>query len=420
MICLLVLLYTLSLIFVYEVKLSSNLNIGKNNSINHMIFNSPVLLPNEIINDKMKSSKNKLKFSIEIKFAKQNIKMYDSTPFVLQNTSPPLPSNVKFIWESSNIEVLSLSDVRKTLTPGFTRLTLRVLESDLYNESMGYYDLFVYGIPDFRITDIYAKSSGITTYYNNTQSNIWKPIYTDDSLYINWHANMNDDYRPIHNINFMLYSVNKENKPIIYKSIQYEKNIRNENEIVIEPQISFFDATSDIHVSIEANGYSDLKTSYLYKILVETENPERIGKIFTSAMINYRLTHSKEQVESCVDKSTTIIEYKHYIIMNPRTELTLHENKILLMPLCISHFVDILGSYSRTINYNNKICLLQNGIVHYSGNDDRLALMHNCMDYDTGSCILRTVLEFGSKTYTSRRTFEWTGSGKVNNWSNDQ
>lgn len=388
------------------------------------IFNKKsikIINNNESQESLLKMSNNNINIShiklekriFDVTFKQKNLFIDDTQSFSVQSPSVKLPDDAKFRWKSSNTKIIAIADDGKLIgkiNPGVVRLTLVIIENEYYKETSGYYNITIYGLPDLVIPDFIIKNNTVTQRVIDENRIVWKPVYKDDFLTVKWKTKNCNIYKYVSKTVVALKSADTSNE---YESIGYDRSIVDQEiETTFKPQARLFDM-SKLRLTITIYGYNDKMKQYDREIFIENEVPENIGTLISTGTIRYFLTSIEKEITTCqqVQKET---KSHPYVTLHPRTELKLKSTELLL-PLIVSHTIDILSSTSmrvvRHIDCNDEISLTANTTVNSDNLTKKFILQEYCTVNDSGRGYLITKLQFGQQIYTNQIYYTWTGLG---------
>ncbi|WP_145563898.1 Ig-like domain-containing protein [Yersinia aldovae] len=140
-------------------------------------------------NERFKHSESR--YTLDLRKFKQSISFVNSSQDIgvalntvdllnLQQTLTP-NAQLQTEWSSSVPGVASVNPGNTKLEikgkGGRTRITLKVLGNDWYEEQSAHYDLTVYGRPNIKVTAAVTNNDK-----SDTNTSVWSPVFTDDSF----------------------------------------------------------------------------------------------------------------------------------------------------------------------------------------------------------------------------------------------
>ncbi|UIA81850.1 Ig-like domain-containing protein [Erwinia tracheiphila] len=219
------------------------------------------------------------KASLDINFAHPEVKTTDQVAFSLQNPTSTFGPEAALSWASSNTSVVNVSaagEVQGSVNHGQTRLTLTVEANDYYSASAGYYDVQVYTKPAISLGNVTYISRG-----TNGNSGTWTPVFTDDTLTVNWSAGLTNEFsRPNSAVVYI-----KDTNDNILSEFAVSSPVAS-NVVTFNPDTHFWGKT--VRVEVVAKGYGNLETTASSPdISVRNLEP---GQIWNSMTVNHFLT----------------------------------------------------------------------------------------------------------------------------------
>ncbi|WP_141553579.1 inverse autotransporter beta domain-containing protein [Candidatus Regiella insecticola] len=339
------------------------------------------------------------KGTVNISFDVTEVKTTDEETFTLQKTKNKVPSDADVHWGSSDSNVVNLSSsesVQGKVGKGRARLTLNVAENDFYSASSGHYDVLIYSQPIFELEEIRYSSHG--NYSNNGD---WIPVYADDDIILPLRIDTSNEFNQAGSVTVYLFDDGGQS--LGEKEVPKSSGI---HEIHFSPQYYFWGR--QLYLKVIAKGqYGNLITANKSKFVsVKAPDINDIGSIKTTATASAIITSTGELDNGC---QMSFAGRMHHVIVWPKTELNIPDNKKLITQLFISHKIVDPTEDSREVNYNDRDWLTSSGVVGYKGKSARYAIKEECWDNHKGSFTLQTMLQFGEKEYNMSHTFSWHG-----------
>lgn len=235
------------------------------------------------------------KASINIGFSKSEVKTTDEQSFALQQPGRTIPSDAKTIWESSDSNVVRLSEsgsVQGNVGKGKSRLTLNIVANDYYNASTAYYDVLIYSKPTISMGSISYTSKG-----SSSSSGDWKPLYTGDIFSVTWSADTANEYTAPASVDVIL----KTSSGIKLST----KTVRNPTGSIVTqfvPLQQFWG--ENVTAELVAKGYGNLETSVVAgrSVLVATPKLADIKPLISGNSYVYTTDQKGNLTDYC--KST--------------------------------------------------------------------------------------------------------------------
>ncbi|MCX8959954.1 hypothetical protein EHW64_01835 [Erwinia psidii] len=338
------------------------------------------------------------KATIDIRFANSEVKTTDQLAFALQDPITVFGPEASLNWQSSNDSVVNLTAagvVEGNVGKGQARLTLAVATNDYYNASTGYYDVVVYTKPAVSLGNISYISKGA-----NGSLDKWTPVFTDDTLTLNWIAGITDEYsRPNSAVVYI-----KDTNGNILKQSDVSSPLAN-NTMTFNPDTNLWGRT--VHVELVAKGYANLETNLVSSNIIVTNL--KPNEIWSSLTINHYLeSRTSVGVDSSCRESYMGRYHANNVIANGGS--INFGGKRLLTPMKLTARV------KATHNSNDTSADLPNSFDSVA-TDRSIAfgnatIADDCWRNHTGGYAVNLNVNYAGQAYTYNGTnYGWGGNG---------
>ncbi|MDC9589907.1 Ig-like domain-containing protein [Xenorhabdus sp. XENO-10] len=185
-----------------------------------------------------------------------------------------LPKYAKGHWESGNESIIGVltNGVWTRKAAGAAKMTLHVDENDYYKSNYNSYYVELYDKPDINLGTLKYSSKGQVF-----SAGDWKPVFTDDTISINWNVSYSNKYKPTYHVSVQLVDT-LSGKVIDNQDYKISSPIKSKStKFNSKPEYY----GKNLQIKLIAKGFEQFETKKLsQKIFVTNLIPDEIWSAF--------------------------------------------------------------------------------------------------------------------------------------------